>query len=176
MRKEAHILYSTPDRSPADPNRPRMLSSTDLITPRLRLRQWRPSDLEPFAAMNADPDVMCYYPALWTRSQSDGFAERVTQLIEERGWGFWAVEERLSERFTGFVGLHAPSASLPFSPCVEVGWRLAKSYWGWGYATGGRAIGNLVRLSTTPSERTRGIHRHRQPEIARRDGTARDAA
>lgn len=108
---------------------------TELFTPRLQLRQWRPSDLEPFAAMNADVDVMCYYPALWTREQSDGFAERVTQLIEERGWGFWAVEERRSGQFIGFVGLHVPSALLPFSPCVEVGWRLAKSYWGLGYAT-----------------------------------------
>lgn len=112
-----------------------MLSPNNLLTPRLRLRQWRPSDLAPFAAINADVDVMRYHPALWTRAQSDGFAERVTQLIDERGWGFWAVEERQSQQFTGFVGLHIPSASLPFSPCVEVGWRLAKSYWGLGYAT-----------------------------------------
>ena len=62
-------------------------------------------------------------------------AERVTQLIEERGWGFWAVEERRSGQFIGFVGLHVPSALLPFSPCVEVGWRLTRSYWGLGYAT-----------------------------------------
>jgi RimJ/RimL family protein N-acetyltransferase len=85
--------------------------------------------------MNADADVMRYYPAPWSRAQSDGFADRVTQLIDERGWGFWAVEERASGHFIGFVGLHVPSDKLPFSPCVEVGWRLAKSYWGLGYAT-----------------------------------------
>lgn len=57
------------------------------------------------------------------------------RLIDERGWGFWPVEERASGRFIGFVGLHVPSDELPFSPCVEIGWRLAKSYWGLGYAT-----------------------------------------
>ena len=85
--------------------------------------------------MNADADVMRYYPAPWSREQSDAFAYRVMRLIDEREWGFWAVEERASGRFIGFVGLPVPSDKLPFSPCVEVGWRLAKSYWGLGYAT-----------------------------------------
>ena len=112
-----------------------MPSSTELCTPRLLLRQWRPSDLEPFAAMNADAEVMRYYPSAWNRAQSDAFAQRVMRLIDERGWGFWAVEERASGQFIGFVGLHVPSDNLPFSPCVEVGWRLAKPYWGLGHAT-----------------------------------------
>lgn len=112
-----------------------MLSSNELPTSRLLLRQWRPSDLEPFAAMNSDPDVMRYYPAPWSREQSDAFAKRVMRLIDERGWGFWAVEERASGQFIGFIGLHIPSHELPFYPCVEVGWRLTKSYWGLGYAT-----------------------------------------
>ena len=85
--------------------------------------------------MSSDADVMRYYPAPWSREQSDAFAQRVLRLIDELGWGFWAVEERVSGRFIGFVGLHVPSDKLPFSPCVEVGWRLAKSYWGLGYAT-----------------------------------------
>ncbi len=85
--------------------------------------------------MNSDADVMRYYPATWSREQSDAFAQRVIRLIDQRGWGFWAVEERASGRFTGFVGLHIPSHDLPCSPCVEVGWRLAKPYWGLGYAT-----------------------------------------
>lgn len=58
-------------------------------------------------------------------------------LIEERGWGFWAAEERASGKFMGFIGLHKPVADLPFSPCVEVGWRLATAFWGKGYATEG---------------------------------------
>jgi len=112
-----------------------MLQPIELPTPRLTLRQWRPSDLEPFAAMNADADVMRYYPETWTKEQSDAFAQRVMRLIDERGWGFWAVEERASCQFIGFVGLHVPSHELPFAPCVEVGWRLAKAHWGRGYAT-----------------------------------------
>lgn len=112
-----------------------MLYPTELFTPRLIIRQWRPSDLEPFAAMNADAEVMRYYPETWTREQSDAFAHRVMRLMETRGWGFWAVEERASNQFIGFVGLHVPSDDLPFSPCVEVGWRLAKHDWGLGYAT-----------------------------------------
>ncbi len=71
--------------------------------------------------MNADAEVMRYYPETWTREQSDAFAQRVMRLIETRGWGFWAVEERASNQFIGFVGLHVPSDDLPFSPCVEVG-------------------------------------------------------
>lgn len=112
-----------------------MPHSTELHTPRLTLRQWRQSDLKPFALMNNDANVMRYYPATWTREQSDAFVERVSQLIDERGWGFWAVEEQRSGQFIGFVGLHIPSNDLPFSPCVEIGWRLAKRYWGQGYAT-----------------------------------------
>ena len=112
-----------------------MLSSNELPTPRLLLRQWQPSDLEPFALMSSDTDVMRYYPTPWSRKQSDAFAKRVMRLIDERGWDFWAVEERASGRFIGFVGLHVPSDELPFSACVEVGWRLTKPYWGLGYAT-----------------------------------------
>lgn len=78
---------------------------------------------------------MRYYPTPWTREQSDAFAQRVMRLIDERGWGFWAIEELASRQFIGFVGLHIPSHELPFSPCVEVGWRLTKPYWGLGYAT-----------------------------------------
>lgn len=122
-----------------------MSNPIELHTPRLTLRQWRPSDLAPFAAMNSDADVMHYYPATWTTEQSDAFAERVRRLIDERGWGFWAVEERPSGQFMGFVGLHTPSKELPFSPCVEVGWRLAKAYWGQGYAT--EAASTAVRFA-----------------------------
>ena len=73
-----------------------MLSSAELFTPRLPLRQWRQSDLEPFAAMNAEADVMRYYPTPWSREQSHAFAQHVTRLIDERSWGFWAVEGKKS--------------------------------------------------------------------------------
>jgi len=110
----------------------------DLIeseTERLRLRQWLPADREPFAALNSDSRVMEFFPSLLTRAESDAMADRCQSLIEERGWGFWAAECKAPREFIGFVGLHTPSAELPFSPCVEVGWRLAFQHWGKGFAT-----------------------------------------
>ncbi|MCG7893631.1 MAG: GNAT family N-acetyltransferase [Candidatus Thiodiazotropha taylori] len=117
-----------------------MVNPIEISTQRLLLRPWRSSDLEPFAQLNADPEVMSYFPDTLSREQSDDLAQRCQQLIQQRGWGFWAVEHKSSDTFIGFLGLHVPSADLPFSPCVEIGWRLAQSHWGSGYATeGGRA-------------------------------------
>lgn len=110
----------------------------DLIkieTDRLLLRQWRAEDRQPFSEMNADPEVMKYFPALLTREQSDLLADRCQAFIEERGWGLWAVEAKAEGLFIGFVGLSIPVADLPFNPCVEIGWRLSRAAWGKGYAT-----------------------------------------
>jgi RimJ/RimL family protein N-acetyltransferase len=104
-------------------------------TERLRLRQWRDSDREPFAALNADARVMEFFPALLSRAESDAMADRCASLIAERGWGVWAVETKAAAQFIGMVGLHIPTAALPFSPCVEILWRLAAQHWGKGYAT-----------------------------------------
>ncbi|MBI3561598.1 MAG: GNAT family N-acetyltransferase [Gammaproteobacteria bacterium] len=104
-------------------------------TERLRLRQWRATDREPFAALNADPNVMAFYPAPLERAASDAMADRCHALIAGRGWGFWAVEIKQTQVFIGFVGLHIPTAALPFAPCVEIGWRLAFQHWGKGFAT-----------------------------------------
>jgi putative phosphoesterase len=109
----------------------------DLIEPstaRLLLRQWRSSDREPFAALNGDPRVMEFFPSILTRPESDALADRCEAFIAERGWGFWAVELKEDRRLMGFVGLHTPT-ELPFSPCTEIGWRLAVDYWGHGFAT-----------------------------------------
>ncbi|BBL76468.1 GNAT family N-acetyltransferase [Methylomagnum ishizawai] len=105
-----------------------------LETPRLHLRPWLPADRVPFAALNADPKVMEYFPAPLSRAESDALADRCQALIEARGWGFWAVERQDGGGFIGMVGLHTPDG-LPFPPCVEVGWRLAFRHWGRGYAT-----------------------------------------
>ncbi len=109
---------------------------------RVRLRQWKASDLPQLAALNADPEVMRHFPAMLVREQSDAHAARMRALIEERGWGFWALDvlghvlgPANEPQFAGFVGLHTPQAELPFSPCVEVGWRLARPYWGHGLAS-----------------------------------------
>lgn len=112
-----------------------MAELIELETERLRLRQWLPIDREPFAALNADPSVMEFFPAPLDRAASDAMADRCQSLIAERGWGFWAVEVKAVSQFIGFAGLHIPASELPFSPCVEVGWRLAFPYWGQGFAS-----------------------------------------
>jgi len=108
---------------------------TELSTSRLRLRHWRESDLEPFAALNADQRVMEFMPTRLTRAESDAAAERSEAEIARRGFGFWAVELRASAEFIGFVGLHAVSFEAHFTPCVEIGWRLGRASWGQGFAT-----------------------------------------
>lgn len=122
-----------------------MAELIEFETERLRLRQWKAADREPFAALNADPRVMEFFPSLFTRSESDAMADRCESLIQERGWGFWAVESKLVGEFIGFVGLHTPSALLPFSPCVEIGWRLAFEYWGKGLAS--EAASEVLRVA-----------------------------
>jgi RimJ/RimL family protein N-acetyltransferase len=102
-----------------------MAEIIEFETDRLRLRQWLAKDREPFAALNADPRVMEFFPATLDRATSDAMAEYCERLIAERGWGFWAAEVKGSGHFIGFIRLHIPSSELPFSPCVEIGWRLA---------------------------------------------------
>lgn len=106
-----------------------------MITERLKLRQWKASDFTLFYALNSDAKVMRYFPKLLNREQSDEFATEIQRRIDEQGWGLWAVEELESGAFMGFVGLNRPKTELPFTPCVEVGWRLASQFWGKGYAT-----------------------------------------
>jgi RimJ/RimL family protein N-acetyltransferase len=112
-----------------------MAELIEFETERLRLRQWRASDREPFATLNADPRVMEFFPSLLTRAESDAMADRYESIIQERGWGFWAAESKDIGEFIGFIGLHIPSDLLPFSPCVEIGWRLAFEHWGKGLAS-----------------------------------------
>ena len=112
-----------------------MADPIEFETERLLLRQWTPADREPFAALNADARVMEFFPAPLTRAESDAIADRCESLIQKRGWGFWAAELKASREFSGFVGLHTPAAELPFSPCVEIGWRLSFPYRGQGWAS-----------------------------------------
>ena len=104
-------------------------------TERLLLRQWREDDREPFAAMNADPEVMRYFPSVLDREASDAVLDRLRAAVAEQGWGLWAVERADTGRLVGFTGLAVPRHPLPFLPCVEVGWRLARSASGHGFAT-----------------------------------------
>jgi RimJ/RimL family protein N-acetyltransferase len=107
----------------------------ELQTPRLVLRQWGDSDREPFADLNADPEVMEHFPAVFSRPESDARADRYAAGITERGWGIWAVQTMTTGEFIGFVGLNPVPTELPFAPGVEIGWRLARSFWGQGLAT-----------------------------------------
>ena len=110
-------------------------SLIEFDTERLRLRQWCEEDRAPFAQLNSDPRVMEFFPAPLSRAESDAMAHRCRSLIAERGWGLWAVETKNAREFIGYVGLHTPTLKLPFSPCIEIGWRLAFHHWGKGFAT-----------------------------------------
>lgn len=106
-------------------------------TERLLLRRWRPGDRDPYAALNADPRVMEHFPETLSREESDASADRIDASFDANGFGFWAVEIPGLTPFAGFVGLSIPRFEAPFTPCVEVGWRLAAEHWGRGYATEG---------------------------------------
>lgn len=108
-----------------------------LQTERLILRPWKEEDKVPFAIMNSDPEVMEHFPALLTKEQSDQLYSRLSSFIQQNGWGLWAVEVPGVADFIGFIGLFRPTFTSHFTPCVEVGWRLARPFWGKGYATEG---------------------------------------
>lgn len=106
-------------------------------TPRLRLLAWADRHVAPFAAMNTDPEVMRHFPALQTAEESRRTVDAWRAQFDERGFSNWAVELKATGEFIGFVGLSVPRRVLPFSPCVEIGWRLARQHWHQGYATEG---------------------------------------
>lgn len=106
-----------------------------LQTERLLLRNWKQSDLELFARMNSDPQVMEFFPKPLLKEESDLMAQKIIRHLDEKGWGLWAVELKDQGQFIGFVGLSVPMPDVPVAPAVEIGWRLAKEFWGHGYAT-----------------------------------------
>ncbi len=139
-----------------------------LATERLILRGFRDADREPFAAMNADPEVMELFPAPLTRDESDAFMDRIVQRWDEDGSGLWALERRADGVLLGFAGLAVPRFEAAFTPAVEVGWRLARHAWGHGYATeaagaalryGFQRLGlaEIVSFTTVANERSRRV-------------------
>ena len=143
-----------------------------LASPRLRLRPWQDADREPFAAMTADTEVMRHFPAVLTREQSDAWIDRMSRKISERGWGLWALdylaEGAPAPQFAGFTGLNIPDPQFPLGPCVEVGWRLARRFWGLGLASeaGGMALRagfeslgleEIVAMTTLRNTRSRAV-------------------
>ncbi|MGW7434001.1 GNAT family N-acetyltransferase [Streptomyces sp. NPDC054861] len=151
---------------------------TELLTKRLTLRRWRDSDLEPWAELNADPEVREHLGDLLTRDQSDASVARFQVEFDERGYGWWAVEVRATGEFIGFAGLDRVDDGIPFKG-VEIGWRLARSAWGQGYATeaalavlayGFDTLGLPEILAVTTSSN------FRSQAVMRRIGMTRDPA
>jgi RimJ/RimL family protein N-acetyltransferase len=141
----------------------------ELCTERLLLRGWRESDLEPWAAMNADPEVREHFPELLTHEQSAASMAHFQAEFDQRGYGWWAVEVRASGEFIGFAGLDPVDEEMPFTG-VEIGWRLARSAWGHGYATEAAlavlafgfdtlALPEILAMTTTTNVRSQAVMR-----------------
>jgi RimJ/RimL family protein N-acetyltransferase len=139
-----------------------------LRTERLRLRQWTVADLEPFAEMNADPEVMEFLQGPMEPWRSNRMVDRISESFTWRGYGLWAVEVIDGPRFVGYVGLWDALFEAPFTPAVEVGWRLARSAWGHGYATEGAqaalafgftkvGLPEIVSFTATQNQRSRAV-------------------
>ena len=114
-----------------------MIKQVAIETQRLLLRRWQESDLDVFMLMNADPDVMRYFPDALNAEETKSFYDSIQQEFSEYGYGLYAVEEKDNGCFIGFIGFHRASFDADFCPCIEIGWRLYKQYWDKGYATEG---------------------------------------
>ncbi len=121
-------------RASATPSGGAWNGAPEVRTSRLTLRAWRDGDLRPFAAMNADSRVMEYFPALLSERESNALVARIHRHFGAHGFGLWAVEVTGHASFAGFVGLTHSLFAAHFTPCVDLGWRLAREHWGKGYA------------------------------------------
>ncbi|MEU9385803.1 GNAT family N-acetyltransferase [Streptomyces sp. NPDC048279] len=150
----------------------------ELRTDRLLLRPWRDSDLAPWAALNADPEVREHLGDPLTREQSDASVARFQAEFDRRGYGWWAVEVRATGEFIGFAGLDEVDEDVPFTG-VEIGWRLARAAWGQGYATEAAlavlahgfdtlGLGEILAVTTAANLRSQAV--------MRRIGMTRDPA
>jgi RimJ/RimL family protein N-acetyltransferase len=141
-----------------------------LMTDRLILRRWTDADREPFAAMNADAEVVRYLRGKLDRAASDAFIDRMEAGFERYGFGLWAVEVKQTGLFLGFTGLAMQTFPAHFTPAVEVGWRMARYAWGRGYATEaartamafgftGVGLPEVVSITTRGNERSIAVMR-----------------
>jgi RimJ/RimL family protein N-acetyltransferase len=144
-------------------------------TRRLRLRAWAERDLAPFAALNADPRVMEFFLKPLDRAESDALAGRIRDHFARHGFGVWAVEAPGVADFIGFVGLSVPSFPAHFTPCVEIGWRLAHRHWGRGYATEAARAALAFGFRDLALDESV-VHGPPEPTVDARDGTPRHEA
>jgi RimJ/RimL family protein N-acetyltransferase len=145
-----------------------MSAIPQLTTERLILRPWREEDRAALARLNADPRVMEYFPDRLTTAESDAMFDRMVAHWAQHGFGLWALELRGGAPCIGFTGLSCPRFSAPFTPCVEIGWRLAAEHWGKGYATeaarasfehgfGRLGLKEIVSFTAVGNERSRRV-------------------
>jgi RimJ/RimL family protein N-acetyltransferase len=148
-----------------------MMARFDHIrTDRLIMRRWRAADREPYAAMNADPAVMRYFPATLDRAASDASIDRIEELFDAQGFGLWALEIADTGMFIGFTGLNPMPPGVPSAGGMEVGWRLAEHAWHQGYATeaaraavsvgfGGAGLGQIWSMTAVLNEPSQAVMR-----------------
>jgi RimJ/RimL family protein N-acetyltransferase len=139
-------------------------------TDRLLMRRWRDCDREPFAALNADPETMRFFPAVLDRAASDALVDRIEARFDELGYGLWALEIRATGEFIGFTGLNPMPDDVPGAGGIEVGWRLARHAWHRGYATeaaraavgaafGGAGLAEVWSMTAVLNEPSRAVMR-----------------
>ncbi len=142
--------------------------AVQLETERLILRHWQASDADPFCALNADPNVMEFMPACLSRHESDLLMQRIDAHFHQHGFGLFAAELRGECAFIGFIGASVPDFQAHFTPCVEIGWRLAAEHWNKGLATEGARrvvqfafdnlqVGELVSFTVPANLRSRRV-------------------
>jgi len=155
-----------------------MSAFATLSSGRIRLREWRDEDRETFAAMNSNARVMEFFRGRLSRVESDAMVDRIREHFSDHGFGFWAIEVPDVAPFMGFAGLAVARFSAHFTPCVEIGWRLAFEHWGRGYATeagrlalsygfGSLALSEVVSFTSATNHRSRAVMErlgmHRDP-------------
>lgn len=143
-------------------------SAGRIVTARLRLRQWIDADYAPFVAMGNDPRVMAHFPTLLRVDESHALVGRQRQSIAATGLGFWAIERLADNRFIGFTGVKPVVLSSPIHGETEIGWRLAREFWGMGYALEAaraalhvafveRGLPSVVAMTVPGNARSRGV-------------------
>lgn len=156
-----------------------MSAPARLSSGRICLRRWRHEDREGFAAINADVRVMEFFRSTLGRVESDAMVDRIEAHFREYDFGLWAIEVPSVADFVGFAGLTWARFNAPFTPCVEVGWRLGFEHWGKGYATEAArlALGyGFETLALPEVVAYTSVANHRSRAVMKRLGMRRDPA